>query len=155
MRMSKDRSVRGGAGRFPGILVALLLMTMPVPASAAGPLLESALRAADRVRMTPTTCADAGTAGELAANGRRWPVGWFAGSMAQGIYLVPFVPWFAHRDREPPDEVLADVAPPTMECFTNGYKQADKRRRVRAAWTGWAISAALAGTWIVMNAISK
>jgi len=153
MRMSKDRSVRGGAGRFLGTVV--LLLTLTVPGVAAGPVLESALRVADRVTMTPMTCADADAAGEVAANGRRWPVFWFGGSWTAGVLLVPIVPLLARRDREPPDEVLAVVPPPTVECFRKGYQRADKRRRARAAWAGWAIGAAVAGTFYARNALSE
>ena len=149
--MSGNRSVRGGVGRFPGVLF-LLLLAMASQA-AAGPIRESARRVADRTTLTPMTCTVARTAGAIEANQRRWPAFWFASSMGQGVYLLPIVPLFAHRDREPPDAVLADVPPPALKCFTNGYKQAAKRRRVRAAWTGWAIGAAFAATYAVVNAI--
>ena len=149
-----DWSLGGGAGPCLGT-VFVLLLTLLVLGAAAGPVLESALRAADRVTITPMKCADADASGGVAATGRRWPVFWFGGSWTAGSLLVPVVPLFARRDREPPDEVLAVVPPATVDCFRKGYQRADKRRRVRAAWAGWAIGAALAGTFIAMNALSE
>ncbi len=143
--MPGDWSVHRGAGRFPGMLLVFLSAASPC---AAGPLLESALRAADRiVPSEPIGCA---AAGEIAANERRRAWQWFAASAANAIYVIPVVPLFAHADREPPAEVLTDVPPADLECFTEAYRARATRRRAVAAWTGWAVSLASLVAYMVV-----
>jgi len=145
-RLFRDR-------RIPLIGTTCILLTLLLApySSAAGPLLDAAFQAADRIVLVPA-CAAASEQGEAAAAVRESRRLWTLGGLANGllVFFVPLQPLMAHTtSAAPPEEILAGTDPATLDCFSNGYERGAKRLRKRSAWTGWGIGTAIIMTWVM------
>ena len=129
----------------------LILSLSVVPAASAGPLLDSARRAAQR---EAERCALASAQGEDAARQHVEAGLWAFGGALNGALMViaPGIPVLAHLDNaRPPDQALVGVSAGRLQCFNNGYRRRAKWRRATAAWLGFAGGTAILLTWLATH----
>ena len=138
--------------------VAIVAVILPSGVSA-GPILDSALRAATRV--TPSgiravsqqpSCQQLAQQGEQDGRTRQGQGGWLAGGLLLSPFFVPIMPIVAHTtEPTPASDALADLERDDIGCYTTGYVRAAKGKRIRASWIGYGISMAL---WAVLVGVT-
>ncbi|MCY4027877.1 MAG: hypothetical protein OXH75_16390 [Acidobacteria bacterium] len=142
------------------LILAIALLVVPSGATA-GPILESALRAADGIvpasgQSQPRTCQQIAVMGEQDGRARQGMGGWFAGGLLLSPFFVPIMPIVAHTTEPvPASDALADLERDDIGCYTTGYVRAAKGKRVRASWIGYGVSIALWGSIIAAAAATN
>ncbi len=118
---------------------ALLVFILTASSVSAGPILSSALRLAAGIVPAVAVQADCEEATARGEEAGEESASW----MRRG--LIPLVGVFytavaRNSQVTPPRDALSSVDPADRECWTAGYTDATRSKRVRTAWTGALIS---------------
>ena len=125
------------------VVIALAIALLPAGATA-GPILESAQRAAARIAgeqlsfsvssgQQPQGCAAANVAGQEAADAREGSTGWLVG----GMFIPVVMPVAAMLSNPaPPAALIMNQADEDVACFQDGYRQRARGKKTKAAWIG-------------------
>lgn len=127
-----------------GLVAGLLVSSVPVQA---GPLLESALRRANKAlpgsvvgQSARTGCATAATDGSTDGQQRQGSVGWFVG----GLFLPVIMPIVAHVSTpQPPADTVLRYSGDDARCYAAAYSDTAAGKRKKGAWIGSATAIGL------------
>ena len=135
---------------MPRIVAAIVTLALLLPSGVtAGPILESARRAADRAAPAfvgagigqPMGCVAANAAGQEAALHVETSGRWLVGGLVAPVVAPLLATWVSNPS--PPAGLVATQDEADLACFRQGYRARGRAQRATAGWVGTSVGLTL------------